>query len=84
MKKITVFSIITVCLIAAAVLLEADYTAASSHCEAPIISTDPLADNTDVYTFVHTSDATKHPSSAYSDLPIETVSEAYLDLPIGD
>src|SRR4030095_6497124 len=59
MKKITVFSIITACLIMAAVLFETEYTAASSHREAPIISTDPLADNTDVYAFVHTSDPTK-------------------------
>jgi hypothetical protein len=59
MKKITLFSLITACLIAFAVVFEPDYTAASSHREAPIISTDPLADNTDVYAFVHSSDQTK-------------------------
>ncbi len=59
MKKITILSVVTACLVAFAVLLESDYIAASSHREAPIISTDPLADNTDVYAFIHTSDPTK-------------------------
>lgn len=45
--------------IAALLLFQFDDTAASSHREAPIISTDPLADNTDVYAFVHSSDQTK-------------------------
>jgi hypothetical protein len=59
MKNLKLLLVMAALLISAALLFESDYTAASSHREAPIISTDPLADNTDVYAFVHSSDATK-------------------------
>jgi len=59
MKKITLLSIFAVLAIAVTVFIESNNMEASSHREAPIISTDPLADNTDVYAFVHISDATK-------------------------
>lgn len=59
MKNLKLLLLIAVLLVSFALLFESDYTAASSHREAPIISTDPLADNTDVYAFVHSSDATK-------------------------
>jgi hypothetical protein len=50
MKKI--YSKLTKNLLGAALLLSAVFTAtASSHREAPLISSDPLADNTDVYAF---------------------------------
>lgn len=50
-KKIYLFSALTIFLIGAALITTSQFTTASSHREAPIISTDPVADNTDVYAF---------------------------------
>lgn len=50
-KKIYLFSIIAIVLIGAALFTTSQFIDASSHREAPIISTDPVADNTDVYAF---------------------------------
>ncbi|MEO8666231.1 MAG: DUF4331 family protein [Ignavibacteria bacterium] len=50
-KKIYLFSALAVVLIGAALFTTSQWTTASSHREAPIISTDPVADNTDVYAF---------------------------------
>lgn len=49
--KIFVFSAIALLLTASAIITTSQWTNASSHREAPIISTDPVADNTDVYAF---------------------------------
>ncbi|MBK8549688.1 MAG: DUF4331 family protein [Ignavibacteria bacterium] len=50
-KKIILLSALAVLLIGAALITTSQFTTASSHREAPIISTDPVADNTDVYAF---------------------------------
>ncbi len=50
-KKIYLFSALAILLIGAALFTTSQFTDASSHREAPIISMDPVADNTDVYTF---------------------------------
>ncbi|MDQ3193873.1 MAG: DUF4331 domain-containing protein, partial [Bacteroidota bacterium] len=50
-KKIYLFSTLAIMLIGAALFTTSQWTTASSHREAPIISTDPVADNTDVYAF---------------------------------
>jgi len=50
-KKIYLFSAVVVLLVGAALITTTQWTDASSHREAPIISTDPVADNTDVYAF---------------------------------
>ncbi|MEO6695159.1 MAG: DUF4331 family protein [Ignavibacteria bacterium] len=50
-KKIYLFSALAMLLIGAALFTTSQVTDASSHREAPIISTDPVADNTDVYAF---------------------------------
>ena len=50
-KKIYLLSALAVLLIGAALITTSQFTTASSHREAPIISTDPVADNTDVYAF---------------------------------
>jgi len=50
-KKIYLFSALAILLIGAALFTTSQITDASSHREAPIISTDPVADNTDVYAF---------------------------------
>lgn len=50
-KKIYLFAASAVILIGAALITTTQRTTASSHREAPIISTDPIADNTDVYAF---------------------------------
>jgi len=59
MKKFTLIAAGIAIVIAALAIFKPDLIEASSHREAPIISQDPLADNTDVYAFVHTSDTTK-------------------------
>lgn len=51
LKRIYLLSALTILLIGAALISISQYTTASSHREAPIISTDPVADNTDVYAF---------------------------------
>src|SRR4030095_4924357 len=50
-KKFFLFSALVILLIGAALITTSQWTDASSHREAPIISTDPVADNTDVYAF---------------------------------
>lgn len=50
-KRIFLFSAFAILLIGAALITTSQWTDASSHREAPIISTDPVADNTDVYAF---------------------------------
>ncbi len=50
-KKIFLFSASAILLIVSALITTSQCTDASSHREAPIISTDPVADNTDVYAF---------------------------------
>jgi Domain of unknown function (DUF4331)/FlgD Ig-like domain len=50
-RKFFLFSALAVILISAALISTSQFTNASSHREAPIISTDPVADNTDVYAF---------------------------------
>ncbi len=50
-KKLYVFTALAILLIGAALISTSQFTTASSHREAPIISTDPVADNTDVYAF---------------------------------
>jgi hypothetical protein len=52
MKKRIILSLIAILCIGAGVFYFAVDTEASSHREAPIISSDPQADNTDVYAFV--------------------------------
>jgi hypothetical protein len=59
MKRLTFFSLIIAVAGAIAIIFNAGPMDASSHREAPIISTDPLADNTDVYAFVSPEDTTK-------------------------
>jgi len=52
MKKLAVFSVLAFAVLAAIVLFNnPQYGDASSHREAPLISNDPLADNTDLYAF---------------------------------
>ncbi len=52
MKKLAVFSLFAFAIFAAVVLFNnPEYGDASSHREAPLISNDPLADNTDLYAF---------------------------------
>ena len=55
-KKISIFIVLTVFVVGAALITLSQFTTASSHREAPIISTDPTADNTDVYAFVPADD----------------------------
>jgi len=50
-KKIYLLSALVLLLVGAALFTTSQWTTASSHREAPIISTDPVADNTDVYAF---------------------------------
>ncbi len=50
-RKIYLFSGLAILLIGAALISTSQFTTASSHREAPIISMDPVADNTDVYAF---------------------------------
>jgi len=50
-KKIYLFAALAMLLIGAALVTTSQFLDASSHREAPIISTDPTADNTDVYAF---------------------------------
>lgn len=50
-KKIYLFSALAIVLVGAALFTTSQWTTASSHREAPIISTDPVADNTDLYAF---------------------------------
>ncbi|MEP7145416.1 MAG: DUF4331 family protein, partial [bacterium] len=50
-QKFYLFSVLSILLIGAALITTSQWTDASSHREAPIISTDPVADNTDVYAF---------------------------------
>ena len=50
-KKIYLFATLAILLTGAALITTSQFTDASSHREAPIISTDPVADNTDVYAF---------------------------------
>ena len=63
MKKISTGTILTIAgVIATAVTLtvwdsQKSYVEASSHREAPLIASDPLADNTDLYAFVSPDDA---------------------------
>lgn len=51
MNKFTLIAVLLVCMAAMFVVYSPDYGDASSHREAPLISNDPLADNTDVYAF---------------------------------
>lgn len=55
-KKFYVVTALAILLIGAALISISQFTTASSHREAPIISTDPLADNTDVYAFIPADD----------------------------
>ncbi|MES2286674.1 MAG: DUF4331 family protein [Bacteroidota bacterium] len=63
MKKISIGTILTITgVIATAITLtiwdsQKSYVEASSHREAPLIASDPLADNTDLYAFVSPDDA---------------------------
>jgi len=50
-KKIYLFTALAMLLIGSALITTSQFLDASSHREAPIISTDPTADNTDVYAF---------------------------------
>src|SRR5262245_34904315 len=50
-RKILLTAVIAV-LVTAPLVIEFSTVSASSHREAPLISQDPLADNTDVYAFV--------------------------------
>jgi hypothetical protein len=56
MRKFYLFLSIVIILVASATIYLSHDTEASSHREAPIISTDPLADNTDVYAFIPADD----------------------------
>jgi hypothetical protein len=51
MKHLFLSAAVVVAVVAAALLLSPQATDASSHREAPLISNDPLADNTDLYVF---------------------------------
>ena len=51
MKKAVITSVLLAVILMAALLLSPYITDASSHREAPLISIDPLADNTDLYVF---------------------------------
>jgi len=55
-KKFYIFAALTLLIIGGVIFSTTDFTDASSHREAPIISTDPVADNTDVYAFVPSDD----------------------------
>ncbi len=50
-KKFYLLSALSILIIGAALFTTSKFTDASSHREAPIISKDPTADNTDVYAF---------------------------------
>ena len=50
-QKFYLPAILVILLTIASVITTTQFTDASSHREAPIISTDPVADNTDVYAF---------------------------------
>jgi len=50
-KKKILLTVSAILIIAGSLFTTLQYTDASSHREAPIISTDPVADNTDVYAF---------------------------------
>ncbi|MGE5804549.1 MAG: DUF4331 domain-containing protein, partial [Ignavibacteria bacterium] len=51
MKRVILFFVLTLTGLISLLLLEPGDTNASSHREAPLISNDPLADNTDLYVF---------------------------------
>jgi len=51
MKRIALFVLAAIMVIGLATLVQQQPTTASSHREAPLISNDPLADNTDLYAF---------------------------------
>src|SRR5215471_2517080 len=51
LRKIIITAVIALC-VAAPFVFQLSYVSASSHREAPLISQDPLADNTDLYAFV--------------------------------
>lgn len=51
MKKVIISSVLLSVIVMTALLLSPHITDASSHREAPLISNDPLADNTDLYVF---------------------------------
>ncbi|MEO8210400.1 MAG: DUF4331 family protein [bacterium] len=55
-KKFYIVTALAILMIGAALVSISQFTTASSHREAPIISTDPVADNTDVYAFVPADD----------------------------
>ncbi|MEO6695826.1 MAG: DUF4331 family protein [Ignavibacteria bacterium] len=50
-KRIYLFAALAIVLIGSSLITTSQFLDASSHREAPIISTDPTADNTDVYAF---------------------------------
>ncbi len=56
-KNFIIFLALAIMLVA--VLLASNWAAASSHREAPLISTDPAADNTDTYVFIRPDDPSK-------------------------
>jgi len=51
MKKLVLFLVLTLAGVSLMLLMQPGKTDASSHREAPLISNDPLADNTDLYVF---------------------------------
>src|SRR4030067_956801 len=51
MKKLVLFFVLTCAGVSLMLLMKPEKTDASSHREAPVISNDPLADNTDLYVF---------------------------------
>src|SRR4030095_158298 len=51
LRKLTLIAVIAL-LVTAPMIFEYQSVSASSHREAPLISQDPLADNTDLYAFV--------------------------------
>src|SRR5690349_1902522 len=58
-KTLSIAVALTALVAAGAVMLQSRMTTASSHREAPLISNDPLADNTDVYAFRSPADTNK-------------------------
>ena len=58
-RKVTKFPLLGFCFLLQFMLLAFNHATASSHREAPLISKDPLADNTDVYAFRSPDDSTK-------------------------
>jgi len=51
MKRLFLFLVLTLAGVCFILLTQPERTNASSHREAPLISNDPLADNTDLYAF---------------------------------